>query len=538
MSHYSFITKSLLLACAILYGSAAHAQAFGESEPNDACFAAQTIGSISFPSTVAGSLDSSPEFPDVDFFAFEAQPGEILQVDLEGSYTGAGTLQDPFLGLFDSNCALLAINDDSNGLNSRLVFVVPDDGLFVLGVTTCCDSAFTGGGVGSYLLTLDVFRTIDSVSGRLVNATSGEPVSGSHPSYASAYLLRCSGGNCFEYVAYRQVETDGTFLFDADFNGNGLAVGTYQVQANANGFEYYTGEPFEVAEGEMKYLGDLAMTPLQLIGSISGRLVDAYTGSPLPGNVPPYPYVQLNRCEDWGCYGVVGIAPDEMGNFSIDGSAYYLSPGTYQLFASAQQDYQQATSAQFTVAAFEDVNFGDFALTPFPIQFGAAQACEIPFGAEACEYSIEIVNRGNGNFRGEAWSIVDFYNPTNNATYQTRFQVGRNGIQDARPERIKLKLGQATTLSFQLDVPASVPVGSTLCASITVGKYPVSQFNSQGERNIFCSYKQADGFVAMPEKESLKWLQDRKSHRGLSRDRQGDPSKKAPPGRGIGKPQL
>ena len=212
MSHYPFIARCLLSVFVIMCGTAAHAEDFFESEPNDACFAAQNIGPWSFPSTVTGSLDSTPESPDVDFFRFEGAPGEEIQVDLEGSYTGAGTLSDPFLGLFNSDCALLAINDDTNGLNSRLAVVVPDDGLFVLGVTACCDSEFIGGGFGSYLLTLDVLRTIDSIGGRLVNATTGVAISGLDPTYASVYLVRCSNGNCFEYVAYQQVGTDGSFF--------------------------------------------------------------------------------------------------------------------------------------------------------------------------------------------------------------------------------------------------------------------------------------------------------------------------------------
>ena len=511
MSHYPFIARCLLSVFVIMCGTAAHAEDFFESEPNDACFAAQTIGPWSFPSTVTGSLDSTAEIPDVDFFRFEGVPGQEVQVDLEGSYIYGGTLSDPFLGMFNSDCALLAINDDANGLNSRLVVVVPDDGVFILGVTNCCDSAFIGGGFGSYRLTLDVFSAIDSISGRLVNANTGEPVSGADPTYASANLLRCNDGNCFEYVSYVQAGDDGSFSFELDQYGNSLAVGTYQVQAYANGFEFYAGAPFDVAEGEMKNLGDLPLVPLQFIGTISGRLVDSVTNNPLPGNVPPYPYLLLNRCEDWGCYGVVYVVPDDMGNFTIAGNNYYLSPGTYQLVGFAQQDYQQATSAQFTVAAFQDVNFGDFALTPFPIQFGAIQACDIPFGSETCNYSIEITNRGVGRrYKGQAWSIVEFYDPTNNGSV-TRFQVGRNGFRNPLPEQLNLKRGQSETLTFELDVPASAPVGATVCTYIAVGKGPVPQFNSQGDRHIFCSYKQSDGVVAMSAKESRKWLEKRKN---------------------------
>ena len=80
-----------------------------------------------------------------------------VQVDLEGANTGKGTLPDPFLGLFDSNCNLLALNDDNNGnFNSRLIFFIPPDGVFVLAATSFGDSSFTGAGAfsGSYQLTI------------------------------------------------------------------------------------------------------------------------------------------------------------------------------------------------------------------------------------------------------------------------------------------------------------------------------------------------------------------------------------------------
>ena len=293
-------------------------------------------------------------------------------MDLEGSYTGAGTLSDPFLGLFNSDCGLLAVDDDGGaGVNSRLSVVVPDDGQFVLAVTLCCDGGFSGGGVGTYLLSLTQLMTIDSISGQLVNATTSAPLSGSYPTYASAYLLRCNDGNCFEYVSYVQAGDDGSFSFELDQYGNSLAVGTYQVQAYANGFE--------------------------------------------------------------------------------------------------------------------------------------------PFGSEICNYSIEITNRGVGRrYNGQAWSIVEFYHPTNNYAV-TRFQVGRNGFRNPLPEQLNLKRGQSETLTFKLEVPASAPVGSTVCTYIAVGKDPVPKFNSQGNRPIFCSYKHSDGVMAMSAKESRKWLEKRKN---------------------------
>ena len=46
-----------------------------------------------------------------------AQPGEFVQAILQGSFSGAGTLGDPLLGLFDSDCNLIDVNDDAIGVD-------------------------------------------------------------------------------------------------------------------------------------------------------------------------------------------------------------------------------------------------------------------------------------------------------------------------------------------------------------------------------------------------------------------------------------
>lgn len=522
MIRLAFITRLLLLALAITHYTAANAQ-FVDAEPNNLCLEAQNIGVFSRPTSTTGSLDSTPISPDVDFFAFEADADELIQVDLEGAFTNAGTLANPLLGLFNSECVLIAANDDSGGgQNSRLVVTVPYDGTFILGVTECCDYDFAGGGLGSYLLTLDNVKFIDSISGRLVNADPGDPGPIVDPAYASVYLLRCSGGDCYEYVGYQQADIDGRFTFQQDWYGNPLTTGTYRIEVQAYGFENFTSEPFDVAEGEARDLGELGLTPIQIIGSVSGRLIDVTSGDALSGYNPPYAYVNLERCEDWGCYPVVGIGADDSGYFRFDGVAWFLQPGTYQLSAYAQ-DYRTATSNQFTVAADEDIDFGDFALTPYPLQFGATQACDLPFGGETCTYSIEVTNRGTDRrYKGQAWSSVQFYDPANNYA-ETRFQVGRGGIENPKPENLNLKRGQTETLSFELDIPSSVPIGSLICAFITAGQKPAAQFSNQGSRFIFCSQKDSSGVIPMPEKEGRKRLhelrqRDRESGGGPERE--------------------
>lgn len=122
-----------------------------EVEPNSTCLLAQDLGQITLPVTLDGSLDGSPlPFGDVDFFRFAGPPNTVVRIDLQRV-----TLGDPYLGFFDSGCNLIAANDDGGGnLNSRLVIPIPADGVFVLGVTRCCDGGFDQGGSGAYQLTI------------------------------------------------------------------------------------------------------------------------------------------------------------------------------------------------------------------------------------------------------------------------------------------------------------------------------------------------------------------------------------------------
>ena len=130
--------------------------AFGQGtdvEPNNTCASAQDLGAIDPGFTVEGSLDGA----DVDYFRFTGVPNAEITVDYEGEATGKGTLSDPLLGLFDSSCNLIDLNDDNgDNLNSRLTFPVPADGIFILAATSFEDFGFTGDGCcsGSYTLTI------------------------------------------------------------------------------------------------------------------------------------------------------------------------------------------------------------------------------------------------------------------------------------------------------------------------------------------------------------------------------------------------
>ena len=260
-----FGTIVLTVSCLACLSSQALAQAI-DIEPNDSCVAAQDVGAVDGDDLliVTGSLDTPPEEPDVDFFRLQAPPGVTLVAELDGEATGQGTLPDPFLGAFDADCDLIDINDDAGTLNSRLLIVVPDDGVIILAASSFPDDEFTGAGdtSGSYELSISQAPPpIGSIAGRVVDATSGLPLSGRSAPFAFVALLRCDAEECLELVAEEAAGRGGRFRFERDLADRPLLAETYQVIAVADEFEETATEPFDVAEDEDVDLGDIALEP-------------------------------------------------------------------------------------------------------------------------------------------------------------------------------------------------------------------------------------------------------------------------------------
>ena len=490
----------LALACVFCVGALGQ-----ELEPNNPCQSAQDFGAIDLPFSVFGALSPDAEALDVDFFRLVLTPGESVRADLEGAPTGQGTLGDPYLGLFDSSCNLIAANDDSGTLNSRLIFQVPADGIAILGVTACCDGDFVGGGEGSYFLGLSRVTAIESIAGRIIDGETGEAVPGSDFPFASVQLLRCDDIGCSEFVNFQQADDDGRFLFSSDYTGTPLPDGTYQVLASAAGFQDFSSGQFEAAEDEAVDLGDLPLARLEIIGSVAGRVLDSITGDPLTGFASPFAIVYLERCDAGDCFTFAAASPDFDGSFVFEGALYSIAPGTFKLRGIAE-DYVDVVSTQFVIGALETVDVGDLLLTPYPIRFGTAQECQLPPGGGFCEFGVTVANWGPGRYRGEAWSTVDLYSPATGRN--TRFQVGNVGTSNPMPQRLNLKQGQSTVLKFQLNVPPTVADGSLVCATVSVGHDPTPQFTSQGDHFVFCAEKRSDGFEMLSGKEGRRHYRD------------------------------
>lgn len=379
-----------------------------ETEPNDPCSRAQVIGTFDAdaPFIIGGSLDTPPEVPDVDFFRFEAEPGTVWVADLKGADTGSGSLPDPFLGLFDAQCNLVAFNDDSTALNSRLQFVVPDDGVFILAASSCCDDQFTGSGGASGTYELAIAPpppAIEAIVGQLVDAISGSPLPGNVSPFAFVELLRCAETDCtsVESVASQSTDEQGRFRFERDFFDQLLTVGRYQVQASANEFAPSTTDPFEVGEGE---------------------------------------------------------------TFDI----------------------------------------GKIALAPPPVSFSAIQPCNnlLPQG-DRCGYTVKITNNTSAPLEGLAWSIVDGFGLGSSLTY-TLFEASAapDAPQSGR-QRVELKPSGEQTLQFWFDVPSFV-AGATFCARVFVGLDPKPLVITVRDASLFCITGGTAGFELVSDSESQK----------------------------------
>lgn len=482
-----------------------------EIEPNDTCPGAQILGTPSLPFTVDGELSLPFPAPDIDFFALSGLPDEPLQIEHRGLDSDGGTLENPFLAVLDASCNVLAVNDDDGSSRDARIFVtVPPDGNLVLAATSCCDWGLTGDGYsrGSYTILVDRPHVVGSISAHLVDAETDASLPGWWPSNAHGELWRCHEGVCDQYVGSQWSDADGLVYFNSDYSGWPLLPGDYELRAFAEAYEPLSTGVFTAAEDDELYLGEIGLTPYDLIGAISGRVVDAIDDTGLGGTSPPWASVMLVRCREWGCWDYVGWTyADENGFFRFDYSNTWapLLTGDYQLRAGAEQYREQEISIT-AVAADELRDIGRIRLEPYPVQFVDFTPClDIPATGGSCQYSVVVRAGTPTKLDGEAWSIVNVWS-TGSFLNSTVFQASgkRSGVP--LPEKFKLTPGRTTNLRFQFEVPETVQAGAWICISAYVGQRPTARYSTLGYRDLFCVMKQADSFELVSEKEMRKQL--------------------------------
>ncbi len=215
-----------------------------EVEPNNTCATAQNLGAVALPFSVRGSLDPSPETPDVDYFRLTGPAGARWLAHLEGAATGQGTLSDHNVGWFDSTCSRI----DRSG--TTLAFSVPADGIVILAVSRFDDPDFVGvlGFAGSYLLTVSPEAYAASVSGRVIDAETGAPMAPPSGGRLDTQVeLRGCGatseGWCGEPAGQTFFGADGKFEFSA------IPVGRYQVVAEAWSCQWNEDDEYATLRG-------------------------------------------------------------------------------------------------------------------------------------------------------------------------------------------------------------------------------------------------------------------------------------------------
>jgi hypothetical protein len=389
------------VAASLFFLPPALAEQYTEIEPNAPCESAQIIGlPPSYPSSVVGELEYVAELPgDVDFFVFEAPEGMRLRAGLRGATTGSGTLADPFLGLFDSACNLITFNDDFGGLNSRIDFDVPPGGTFILAASGCCD---------------------------------------------------------------------------VSFDGNHGQNGTYRLRVY---------EP---------------PVPVQ---AITGRIVDAVSGEPLAGNVPPYPNVELALCNQDGCFqGMNSLPPDEFGvfRFETDWSNNPLDPGQYLIRVWAGE-YVPAEVGPFDAVSAEVTNLGDIALQPPPFTFGNVSPCaDIPASGGKCAFTVDIHNNTETAVIGLGWGIVSTWGGTS--------PLGFSMFQTDGSNATPVKALSSSTMRLSFNVPAGVAEGTFMCVDGWFSDRANEYFGTLRAEPLFCVSKQQGTMQIVKPKDAAAML--------------------------------
>lgn len=121
------------------------AQQGGKGPSDDFAGDTSTFGTLVMNGTAVGTIEQDG---DTDWFAMQLAGGQPVQISMEGEPTGAGTLSDPTLAVFDQFGNEVAYNDDGGeGFNSLLTFVPPSSGTYYVSAESF------GEATGSYLLT-------------------------------------------------------------------------------------------------------------------------------------------------------------------------------------------------------------------------------------------------------------------------------------------------------------------------------------------------------------------------------------------------
>jgi len=303
-------------------------------------------------------------------------------------------------------------------------------------------------------------------------------------------------------------------LFDAncnllDFNDDYLSLNSrlnFEVPAGNDGYFILAASGccdygFDGNHGQVGAYRLRVSIPPEPVVAITGRLIDAVFGTPLPGTSPPNSWVELIYCPGGDCsVYATSMPPDEFGVFrfetGINGAP--LDPGQYLIRAYAGE-YEPAESGPFDAPSGETVDLGDIGLQPPPFTFDNVVPCNdiSPTGGR-CRYSVDIRNNTDATVMGLGWSLVNAYGGTSPLGYS---MFPADSTRHARLAPISTK-----TLSFSFDVPADVAAGTFMCADAWFSDRDTGYFGTLRSGALFCVMKQQDEFSIVQGKAAAAML--------------------------------
>jgi hypothetical protein len=353
--------------------------------------AAHPLGQVALGELAVGALEITG---DRDWFSVQLAAGATYLINLQGQQAGAGTLDDPYLRLHDSNGALLAENDDVElGVNrdSQLTFTASTSATYYLeagafndsltGTYTCIlsstgltddfrdslgDPAAPFGQVavnGSAIGTLDAIGDRDWFRVQLVAGTTYLiNLQGQHAGTGTLEdpIMRLHDGNG-AVIAQNDDVTDGVnrdsqLTFTASTSGvyyieaggfNDDYVGTYRVSVNTTALTDDFADslsdstaPFGQlaingsAAGDLESVGDRDWFQIQLNAGTSYVL--ALQGLRAGGGTLADPYLRLHDASG----AVIAQNDDIVSGFDRDSQLSLTVPttGMYYLEAGAFND--------------------------------------------------------------------------------------------------------------------------------------------------------------------------------------------------------
>ena len=142
--------------------------------PDDFAAATGTTGAVAVGGSATGEIDYGG---DRDWFAVELDAGKTYQIELKGSRTGEGTLEDPYLrGIHDENGVRIARTGNNNGgagRNSRVEFTADDAGTYYVAAGS------NGNRTGAYTLSVTELAGVSDDFAATTQTTGAVAVGGS-----------------------------------------------------------------------------------------------------------------------------------------------------------------------------------------------------------------------------------------------------------------------------------------------------------------------------------------------------------------------